>query len=129
MNMKTCTGLQHIGIPTNDLDATVDFYEKLGFKTALATKNEAADERVTFLKLNDLVIEVYENNQALLKDGAIDHIAFNVEDIEEALQEVKDLNIPLLVGEPQFLPFWENGIKYFIAEGPNKERIEFSQYL
>lgn len=127
--MKTCTGLQHIGIPTNDLDTTVAFYEKLGFETALATMNEATNERVTFLKLKDLVIEVYENGQALLKDGSIDHIALNVEDIEEALAEVKALNIPLLVDEPQFLPFWENGIKYFIAQGPNKERIEFSQYL
>ena len=28
-----------------------------------------------------------------------------------------------------FLPFWENGVKFFTIEGPNKEKIEFSQYL
>ena len=27
------TGLQHIGIPTNDMDKTVEFYKKIGFVT------------------------------------------------------------------------------------------------
>ena len=26
-----------------------------------------------------------------------------------------------------FLPFWENGVKFFTIEGPNKEKVEFSQ--
>ena len=28
-----------------------------------------------------------------------------------------------------FLPFWENEVKFFTIEGPNKEKVEFSQYL
>ena len=28
-----------------------------------------------------------------------------------------------------FLPFWENGVKFFTIERPNKEKVEFSQYL
>ena len=31
--------------------------------------------------------------------------------------------------EVHFLPFWENGVKFFTIEGPNKEKVEFSQYL
>ncbi len=31
--------------------------------------------------------------------------------------------------QPHFLPFWENGVKFFTIEGPNKEKVEFSQYL
>ena len=27
------------------------------------------------------------------------------------------------------LPFWKNGVRYFTIEGPNGEKIEFSQYL
>ena len=30
MSEITITGLQHIGLPTNDMKATVAFYEKLG---------------------------------------------------------------------------------------------------
>ena len=31
------TGFQHIGFPTNDLQETIAFYEKLGFRVALHT--------------------------------------------------------------------------------------------
>lgn len=31
--------------------------------------------------------------------------------------------------EVHFLPFWENGVKFFTIEGSNKEKVEFSQYL
>ena len=31
------TGVQHIGIPTNDINKTIEFYHALGFETALRT--------------------------------------------------------------------------------------------
>ena len=49
-------GIQHIGIPTNDIEKTIDFYQALGFEIAFRTVNEEADEKVAFLKLNTLVV-------------------------------------------------------------------------
>ena len=43
------TGVQHIGIPTNDINKTIEFYHALGFETALRTVN--GTEEVTFLQL------------------------------------------------------------------------------
>ena len=58
MDLKNyATGVQHIGIPTNDIDKTVDFYHKLGFETAFETVNKEADEKVVFLKLGTLVVK------------------------------------------------------------------------
>lgn len=37
MIAKYCTGLQHIGIPTDDPAGTEAFYEKLGFVTVYRT--------------------------------------------------------------------------------------------
>ena len=52
MDLKNySTGVQHIGIPTNDIGKTVEFYHKLGFETAFETVNEEANEKVVFLKL------------------------------------------------------------------------------
>ena len=76
-------GIQHVGIPTNDIEMTIAFYEKLGFEIAFRTVNEAADEKVAFLKLGTLVIETYENKAAALKPGAIDHVAIDVKNIEK----------------------------------------------
>ncbi len=40
---ETVTGLQHIGIPTNDIEKTIAFYNSLGFQTIYRTVNKAAN--------------------------------------------------------------------------------------
>ena len=51
MDTKTyTTGVQHVGIPTNNIEETIAFYEKLGFEKVFETVNEAANEKVAFLK-------------------------------------------------------------------------------
>lgn len=130
INLKEqMNGIQHIGIPTNDINATVDFYEKLGFEVALRTVNEEANEKVAFLKLHSLVIETYENKAAKMEAGAIDHVAIDVKDIEKVYQLINQAGLNTTQDTVHFLPFWENGVRFFTIEGPNKEKVEFSQYL
>lgn len=124
---KYMTGVQHIGIPTNDIRKTIEFYHKLGFETALETVN--GDEKVAFLKLNNLVIETYENKNAKMEAGAIDHLAIDVADVEAVYNEIVKMELNTTNDEIHFLPFWENGVRFFTIEGPNKEKVEFSQYL
>lgn len=122
-------GIQHIGIPTNDLEKTIEFYLKLGFDVKMRTFNEEAQEKVAFLSLGNLTLETFENKNAAMKIGAVDHIAINVKDIEGAYKYICDGNLNNMNDEIHFLPFWENGVKYFIIQGVNMEKIEFSQYL
>ena len=123
------TGIQHIGIPTNDIETTIAFYHKLGFETAFETVNEEANERVAFLKLGPLVIETYENKSAKLESGAIDHVAIDVKNIEEIYDYINENGLNTTSDTIHFLPFWENGVRFFTIEGPNKEKVEFSQFL
>lgn len=123
------TGIQHIGIPTNDIEETITFYKKLGFEIALQTVNKEADEKVAFLRLNTLVIETYENKAAKMESGAIDHIAIDVKEVESVYQWINENDMNTTKDILHFLPFWENGVRFFTIEGPNKEKIEFSQYL
>lgn len=130
MNLKNySTGIQHIGIPTNDIEKTIAFYKELGFETALQTINKEADEKVAFLKLKTLVIETYENKAAKFESGAIDHVAIDVNDIEEVYQYISEKKLNTTNDTIHFLPFWKNGVRFFMIEGPNMEKIEFSQYL
>jgi catechol 2,3-dioxygenase-like lactoylglutathione lyase family enzyme len=123
------SGVQHIGIPTNDMNATIDFYQRLGFKLEYETTLKEENCRVCFLKHGNLCIETYENHQAALKSGAIDHIAIDCTDIEAAFEFAKKGGFNMLNTEIQSLPFWTNGVKFFKIEGPNKENIEFCQIL
>ena len=124
------TGVQHIGIPTNDMEATVDFYRRLGFEMVFETVLRAENCRVCFFRLGNLCVEAYENRQAVMKSGAIDHIAIDTTDIEAAFEFVKQGGFTLLNDEIQSIPdFWTNGVRFFKIEGPNRENIEFCQIL
>ena len=119
------TGLQHVGIPTNDIVKTIAFYEALGFEVVHRADNRGED--VAFLKTGDLVIETYQNHKAAGISGAIDHIALNVTDVEEARRITDRLGLEVI--EEGQLPFWENGVRYFTVLGANGEKVEFNQYL
>lgn len=121
------TGLQHIGLPTNDMAATIDFYQSLGFESAYETANHG--EKVCFLRLGNVCVEAYENGQAVGKPGAIDHICLDVEDIEAAWDAVQAAGHSILESTIQHLPFWSAGVRFFNILGPNGEKVEFGQIL
>lgn len=122
-----CTGIQHIGIPTNNIEETICFYEQLGFHVALLTKNK--DEAVAFLQMYNLIIETYENKSAVMQAGAIDHIALDVKNIDALFELVKMKHFQILDEQINSLPFWEHGVRFFTIVGPNKEKIEFCEKL
>lgn len=123
------SGLQHVGLPTNDMDATIAFYEGLGFENVYETVNEAAGERVAFLRLGNLTMEAYENKRAVMRSGAIDHIAIDVKDIEGCYSAARQQGCEIVSNGIEALPFWEKGVRFFIILGPNQERIEFNEML
>ena len=124
------TGIQHIGLPTNDLEKTIAFYEKLGFE--VIRRESIPSDNVAFLKLKNTVVEAYQSTgtpQAKGFDGAIDHIALDVDDVEAVWNAVLAAGLTPMESEIQFLPFWEKGFRYFKVLGPNHEPIEFGQIL
>ena len=123
------TGIQHFGIPTSDIETTIRFYEGLGFQTMHTNQVPANQAKVAFLQLGNLMLEIYENHQAPMQAGAWDHLAIDVRDIEAAYEEVCALELNNQKDTIHFLPFWENGVKFFKITGPNHEVIEFSQIL
>ena len=122
---KIATGVQHIGVPTNDIEKTIAFYTALGFEVAHRADNNG--EQVAFLRLGDLTIETYQNGRAVGQAGAVDHIAINVTDVDEARRIADAMKLEVI--EEGQLPFWTNGVKYFTILGPNREKLEFNQYL
>ena len=123
------TGIHHVGIPTGDIDASVAFYESLGFKIVHETTlNEKA--RVVYLEKNGHIIETYESESPAGATGAIDHVTVGVTDIEAAFEIAKQNGYTITTGdEIIFLPFWDKGIRLIMLEGPSKELVELMQRL
>lgn len=128
MDIRTkITGIQHVGVPTDDIQKSILFYKGLGFGIVWQTINEQDGTSVVFLQLGNLIMEVYENKQASMKSGAIDHIALNVTDIGAVFSKIKELGYEMLDDNIRYLPFWEYGVRFFTIIGPNKEKIEFCE--
>lgn len=120
-----CTGFQHLGLPTADMDKTLKFYEKLGFSPIYNTLNEGS--RVFFLQLGDMIIETYESDSCVGASGAIDHISLNVKNVDEVFAWAKAENFKTDDNEVNYLPFFEKGVRFFTIIGPNAEKVEFNQ--
>ena len=123
------TGLGHIGIPVRNIDDTVAFYQMIGFQVALDTVNPQNSQKVIFLKQKDVMLELYQQEETALVAGAINHIALDVNDLDAVYRYVCEKGLNNTKDTIHRLPFWKNGVRYFTIEGPNGEKIEFSQYV
>lgn len=85
-NKYGIVGVAHVGLPTNDLQKTVEFYKSLGFEVIMQTYNEKQGKSGIFTDKN-YCIETFENGQAAMSDGAYQHVALDVEDIESMYQK------------------------------------------
>ena len=120
-------GLQHIGLPTAEVQKTIDFYQGLGF--TLATRHDINGRDFAFMKLGNLLIEVIPNDKPTMRAGAVDHICLNVTKIEELYKKIKDAGYKMIDQNIVDIAFWEKGARYFFIEGPNNERIEFCEIV
>lgn len=77
------TGIQHVGIPSVDLDKTIEFYKSLGFEEAGLFHN--GENRCAFMRFGNLTIETWEGDPTARKAGAINHISLNTPDVEKHL--------------------------------------------
>jgi lactoylglutathione lyase len=136
MNLKL-NHIQHIGLPVTNLKTSEAFYEKLGFANVMATGFDYQGGRgsVAMMRRGEMIVELYQMPAAQLdeirnrKDGHIDHIAFDVDNIDEVFATLKQEAFTVVEDAPVFLPFWNKGCKYFNIVGPDGERLEFNQIL
>ena len=136
MDLKI-THIQHAGVPVTDIKRSETFYESLGFKNVMSTGFEynGGKGSVAMMKQNEMIIELYQMPETELteirtrRNGHIDHIAFDVADIDMTFEILKKEGFNVLEDQPVFLSFWKNGCKYFNITGPDGERLEFNQIL
>ena len=134
--------IQHTGIPVTDIKKSEIFYEKLGFKNVMNTTFDynGGQGIVSMMKQNEMIIELYqmpENDPDSYREaeirsrmnGHIDHIAFDVDDIDRTFEILANEGFNVIEEQPVFLSFWKNGCKYFNITGPDGERLEFNQIL
>ncbi|MDF2949165.1 MAG: mce [Sedimentibacter sp.] len=103
--------VDHIGIAVKDLEESLKFYEAaLGLK-AVGTEVVAEQKvRVAFLPTGDSEIELLEATSEdspiakfIEKNGeGVQHIAYRVESVEAAIEEMKEKGIRMIDEKPRY---------------------------
>ncbi|WP_352418612.1 methylmalonyl-CoA epimerase [Proteiniborus sp.] len=103
--------VDHIGIAVSNLEEALKFYEEvLGMNLHGTEIVEEQKVKVAFLPIGDTEIELLESTDAegpiakyIEKKGqGIQHIAYRVDDIEKALEEMKQKGIRLIDEKPRY---------------------------
>lgn len=129
--------IQHVGVPVTNIQVSENFYRNLGFENVMQSDFMHNNERgiCIMMKQGNIIMELYEMPQkelaviAARKDGHVDHVAFDVDDIEKTFTVLSDAGYNILESKPVHLNFWDKGCKYFNMIGPDGERLEFNQVL
>lgn len=102
--------IDHLGIAVKDMEAALKFYE--GILGLATTKTEVVEEqkvRVAFIPVGESKVELLESTSPdgpvaryIEKNGeGIQHIAFKVDNIEEALEQLKAKGVRLIDEKPR----------------------------
>lgn len=129
--------LQHAGIPVTDIKVSEHFYSRLGFHNVMQRGFSMDGNTGTCIMMQNgtVIIELYQLPDTFLAEiksrnhGHIDHIAFDVDDIDATFTLMKEQGYQILEEAPVSLSFWKSGCKYFNILGPDGERLEFNQVL
>ena len=108
--MKTIK-IDHIGIAVKNLDETLKFYrDVLGLKVEGTEVVEEQKVRVAFLPVGDTEIELLESTaddgpiaRHIERSGeGIQHIAFEVDNIQEGIDYMKSKGMRMIDEEPRY---------------------------
>lgn len=131
--MVKIKSLQHIGILVPDTEKAAAWYvEKSGFT-----------KKAEFMAGGSHVIFVYSDESHVLCElierpdgskeaeeirrcgGRIDHIAYEVEDLEKEFEEAKACGMEIIEGIEEVPEFWDHGFLYFLVYGAGGEKVEY----
>lgn len=126
--MEIAVSFAHVCIVVRDLCRSVDFYcHVLDAKVQDIVEPSDMQVKIVLLNIGGQHVELLQYLDARAheerKIGRMDHIAFNVIDIEQAVTHLRRNNVPCIDAEPR----WAGHKRIFFFYGPDGERIEFVQ--
>lgn len=91
--------LHHTAIICSDLEASLAFYQKLGFVIVRKVRRDAQQDYLTMLQCGDITLELFAKPQApqrltLPEALGLRHLAFQVEDVAKVAAWLESLDIP-----------------------------------
>ena len=125
--------IRHIGVLIKDLDRAIDKFRGLGLPCAEVTELKELGIKVAFLPIGDSLIELIcyidpekgRDSVVRKQKGAINHICFEVDDIEASIKNFERNGARLVEGYPK--PGAHGRVAFFHPETTEDVLIEICQ--
>lgn len=127
--------LHHVGILVKGLDLGIKRFQGFGLKCSEIVEKKDGSSRIAFFPIGDTLIEFVSYNPDWAPDhlnalvqaqtGAINHLCFEVEDIEAAIRDFERNGAKLVEGTP--LSVEMGRIAFFYPETTEGVLIEICQ--
>lgn len=119
--------MEHVAIIVTDMDRSIDYYaEMFGFQVRLRGSNAKREMAFLYLEAQpDMEIELIRDVEPVGEyndDGKVNHLAFTVEDIDEAIAHYREKGIDFLSAGAN--PTLEGG-RMILFHGPDGELLQF----
>jgi len=131
---KHITGLNHIGIFTDNRDSSVNFYrDMLGFEEVFTVDNENnSGLLITVVKKGNCILELLEpvtadENIVPSATASMNHIAVACKDIQSLVRDLKAMGVKFETDETTYVEGFgspDTDIEIIFTRGPAGERIE-----
>ena len=131
---KHFQGLGHVAVYTQDIEKSIDFYEKLGgeVKGRGGVSAPAGEKKLALVLFGGITLELIQSPTDMpMGEGNIPHFALLVDDLDAAAEEeVRAAGVDsFLTPEKKVLPDLFGGLQNWFFTGPSGEQIELLQML
>jgi lactoylglutathione lyase len=117
-------GLHHAGVYVADLQRSIAFYGEV-FGLQVLERLAWGDEDLAFLGVGSARLELIEG-AARRSTGIVDHVAFEVDDLDALVRTLRELGVTLVDAQPLVVP--QLNARILFCLGPDGERIELFEY-
>lgn len=125
-------GLGHIALKVNDLDASIDFYSRIGFPEVLRLLNDRGEPWIVYMRVtDDVLLELFPggDGQPVPREDegrtGLFHLCLTVENIDEAEEKLKAVGVDL--SRPRTAGRGIDGNRGMWIGDPDGNRIEIME--
>ena len=99
--MSIFQGLGHLAFRVNDLDASLDFYARLGFPEMLRLLNDKGEPWIVYLRITDTqYLELFPGGDGARVSApertSLMHLCLTVEDLDQAEASLREVGVELM---------------------------------
>jgi|SRR5215204_11573 len=113
--------LHHIGIYVAGLERSIAFYETV-FGLRVVARFSLGTEQIAFLEAGTGRVELIAGGTGGRQTGMVDHLAFEVADLDAWVWRLREHGVQLLDEAPIAVP--AIGARILFCLGPDGERVE-----